>query len=192
MAKDLDQKWLDRAQVILNKPENKSKKVIYVNRKSGHCAFSKNGALMGAGGDEELLAEVTRTSPEATAGKPGSKETAGKGGKPELTAAELAKKAKGEAGETPASNGETAALNGYPDGEPSVGWKFDQLKAYAAAHDVELEKSDNSKKEVLAKIEAAKAAANKDTSGTLAPAGETPSSNGEAGETPASDDNSTL
>ncbi|QFG11162.1 hypothetical protein PBI_CLOVERMINNIE_15 [Gordonia phage CloverMinnie] len=39
----------------------------------------------------------------------------------------------------------------YPDGEPDSEWKFDQLKAYAADHEVDIDGA-RSKADVLAKI----------------------------------------
>ncbi|UBF41618.1 hypothetical protein SEA_ANARQUE_15 [Gordonia phage AnarQue] len=39
----------------------------------------------------------------------------------------------------------------YPEGEPDIEWKFDQLKAYAADHEVDIDGA-RSKADVLAKI----------------------------------------
>jgi len=46
-----------------------------------------------------------------------------------------------------------------PDGDPAESWKGDELKAYAAAHEIDL-KGATTKADMVAAIQAAKAAAN--------------------------------
>jgi hypothetical protein len=62
-----NQKQQRAAQALL---KQHNKEVVYINKLTGHMHFSRNNALIGAGGDEKQLEEVKAPKPAKAEEKP--------------------------------------------------------------------------------------------------------------------------